>query len=205
MRNWNLYPLPKCLLVYQILKCMLFLFMNSRPCLFCFWPSTYLLAHPSGRVVNGLRLRPLACWDCGFESHRGDMDVCCECWVLSGKGLCDELVTRPEKSYWLWCVVVCDLRRNLVNEETLAHLGLSRLVQTNPSLKWRLYVVLNYISCYSCQCISWYLCKKHQWNAQYTEHFINFMSLLQSSSHITTSKPSCRLVYLHKIYVLDTI
>jgi len=29
--------------------------------------------------------------------------------VLSGRGLCDELITRPEESYWLWCVVVCDL------------------------------------------------------------------------------------------------
>ena len=37
------------------------------------------------------------------------MDVCCECCVLSGRGLCDELITRPEESYRLWCVVVCDL------------------------------------------------------------------------------------------------
>ena len=37
------------------------------------------------------------------------MSVCCECCVLSGRGLCDELITRPEKSYRLWCVVVCDL------------------------------------------------------------------------------------------------
>jgi len=29
--------------------------------------------------------------------------------VLSGKGLCDELITRPEQSYRLCCVVVCDL------------------------------------------------------------------------------------------------
>jgi len=28
---------------------------------------------------------------------------------LSGRGLCDELITRPEKSYRLCCVVVCDL------------------------------------------------------------------------------------------------
>ena len=35
--------------------------------------------------------------------------VCCECRVLSGRGLCDELITRPEDSYRLWCVVVCDL------------------------------------------------------------------------------------------------
>jgi hypothetical protein len=34
---------------------------------------------------------------------------CCECCVLSGIGLCDELITRPEESYRLWCVVVCDL------------------------------------------------------------------------------------------------
>jgi len=26
--------------------------------------------------------------------------------VLSGRGLCDELITRPEESYRLWCVVV---------------------------------------------------------------------------------------------------
>ena len=37
------------------------------------------------------------------------MFVCCECCVLSGRGLCDELITRPQESYRLWCVVVCDL------------------------------------------------------------------------------------------------
>jgi len=37
------------------------------------------------------------------------MDVCCECCVLLGTGLCDKLITRPEESYRLWCVVVCDL------------------------------------------------------------------------------------------------
>ena len=37
------------------------------------------------------------------------MFVCYECCVLSGRGLCDEVITRPEESYRLWCVVVCDL------------------------------------------------------------------------------------------------
>jgi len=36
------------------------------------------------------------------------MSVCCECCVLSGRGLYDELITRPEEPYRLWCVVVCD-------------------------------------------------------------------------------------------------
>ena len=29
--------------------------------------------------------------------------------MLSGRGLCDELITRSEESYRLCCVVVCDL------------------------------------------------------------------------------------------------
>jgi len=29
--------------------------------------------------------------------------------VLSDRRLCDELITRPEESYRLWRVVVCDL------------------------------------------------------------------------------------------------
>ena len=37
------------------------------------------------------------------------MSVCCECCVLSGRNLCDELITRPEESYRMWCVVWCDL------------------------------------------------------------------------------------------------
>ena len=31
--------------------------------------------------------------------------VCCESRVLSGRGLCNELITRPEESYRLCCVV----------------------------------------------------------------------------------------------------
>jgi len=31
--------------------------------------------------------------------------------LLSGRGLCDELITCPEESYRLWCVVVCDLEK----------------------------------------------------------------------------------------------
>jgi hypothetical protein len=40
----------------------------------------------------------------------GGMDGC-PLWVLcvlSGRGVCDGLITRPEKSCRLWCVLVCD-------------------------------------------------------------------------------------------------
>jgi len=43
----------------------------------------------------------------------------CECCVLSGRGLCIELITRPEESYRVWCV--WELR--VSNEEDLTHLG----------------------------------------------------------------------------------
>ena len=35
--------------------------------------------------------------------------VSCVCCVLSGRGLCDGLITRPEESYRMWFFVVCDL------------------------------------------------------------------------------------------------
>jgi hypothetical protein len=36
------------------------------------------------------------------------MFVCCECYVLSDRGLWDGLITRPEESYRLWRGVVFD-------------------------------------------------------------------------------------------------
>ena len=34
--------------------------------------------------------------------------------MLSGRGLCDELITRPEESYRLCCVVMCDLETSRI-------------------------------------------------------------------------------------------
>jgi hypothetical protein len=62
-------------------------------------------------------------WVCGCSPAKivgsypaGDMGVFCfECYVFSGRGLCDELITRPEESYRLRCVVVvCDLEFSLM-------------------------------------------------------------------------------------------
>jgi hypothetical protein len=44
---------------------------------------------------------------------------CCECCVLSGRGLCDGLITRQGESYRLLCVVVCD-QETSINEEAKA-------------------------------------------------------------------------------------
>ena len=61
---------------------------------------------------RGLRRRSAAARLLGFWVRIPPgtwMSVCCECCVLSGRGLCDGLITRPEESYRLWCVVVCNL------------------------------------------------------------------------------------------------
>jgi hypothetical protein len=52
-------------------------------------------------------------WVCGRSlagivgsNHAGSRSVSCECCVLSGRGLCDKVITRPEESYRVWCVHV---------------------------------------------------------------------------------------------------
>jgi len=46
---------------------------------------------------------------CALNPPEARLSVCCECCVLSGRGLCDALITRPEESYRLWRFAVCDL------------------------------------------------------------------------------------------------
>ena len=70
----------------------------------------------------------------GSNPTRG-MDVCCECCVLSGRGLCDELITRPEESHRLWCVVVFDLE-NLKNEEAMTRVGSQRHRKKGVPVVW---------------------------------------------------------------------
>ena len=71
------------------------------------------------------------------------MFVCCECFVLSSRGLCDELITCPEESYRLWCVVVCDLE-NFVNEEAMTRVW-SQHHQKKKKKDFTLYsIIKNY-------------------------------------------------------------
>jgi len=43
--------------------------------------------------------------------------------VLSGRGLCDELITRPEESYRLCCVIVCDLETSRMGAPYIHDIG----------------------------------------------------------------------------------
>jgi hypothetical protein len=56
---------------------------------------------PSGRAVESVGLRPLGCWDRGFESRPGHGCFSLVLYVVLscvGRRLCDGLITRPEES-----------------------------------------------------------------------------------------------------------
>jgi len=59
--------------------------------------------------------------------------VCCECRVLSGRGLCDELITRPEESYRQCWVVVCDLETSRIGAPYIYNV---RLLRVNARETW---------------------------------------------------------------------
>jgi hypothetical protein len=75
------------------------------------WPRGLRRGSAGARLL-GLRVRiPPGAW----------MSVSFECCLLSGRGLCVGLITRPEESYRVLCE--CD-REALINEEALAQSGL---------------------------------------------------------------------------------
>ena len=61
---------------------------------------------PRGLRRGSMATRLLGLW---VRIPPGGMDVCVECCMLSSRCPCDGLITRPEKSYRLWCVAVCDI------------------------------------------------------------------------------------------------
>ena len=53
--------------------------------------------------------------------------------MLSGRGLCDKLITRPEESYRLCCVVVCDLETSRMGAPYIYDISSPRV---NETLEW---------------------------------------------------------------------
>jgi hypothetical protein len=63
------------------------------------------------------------------------MSLCCECCVLSGRGVCDGLITRPEEFYRVWCIWVWSW-----SLEKWGYLGPQRAVE--PLKKKKPYIIL---------------------------------------------------------------
>ena len=82
--------------------------VNKRTVCRSQWPRGLRRSYSAARLLRLWVRIPAGAW----------MFVRCDCCVLSGRGLYDGLITRPEESYRLWRVVV--LSRNLENEEVKA-------------------------------------------------------------------------------------
>ena len=51
--------------------------------------------------------------------------------MLSGRGLCDELITRPDESYRLCCVVMCDLETSRIGAPYIYDISNLRVNEAN--------------------------------------------------------------------------
>jgi hypothetical protein len=78
-----------------------------------YWPlfSAHKTAISRSQWPRGLRRRSAAERLLGASvriTHGAWTFVSCTVFVLSGRGLCDGPIPRPEESYLLWCVFECD-------------------------------------------------------------------------------------------------
>ena len=98
------YVIFKYIILTEACKILHYSFSHTTVHVRVFWhilfPHVWKKPIPVAARLLRLRVRiPPGAW----------MSVCCECCVLSGRDLCDALITRPEEFYRLWCVLVCDL------------------------------------------------------------------------------------------------
>jgi hypothetical protein len=75
------------------------IFLCIHGCWRSHWPCGLRRRYTAARLLRLWFRIPMGAW----------MFFCCKCCVFSGRGLCDELISYPEESNWLWCVFACDL------------------------------------------------------------------------------------------------
>jgi hypothetical protein len=90
----NNFPNDFCVIVFHLLDYR-YLIQECRSQ----WPRGLRRRSAAAHLLRLLVRIPRGAW----------MSFCWDCCVSSDIGLCDELITRPEESYQLWSVVVCDL------------------------------------------------------------------------------------------------
>jgi len=90
---------------------------------------------------------------------------------LSGRGLCDELITRPEEAYRLCCVVVCGLETSRMCAPYIYDISSLRVNFTSPD------VFHNYHKIYI-----------------FVQHIYNFLQSIHRL-HVSALLPSSGLIY----------
>jgi len=135
------------------------------------------------------------------------MDVCL-LWVLcvlSGRGLWDELITRPEESYRLWFVVVCDLETSRMRRPWPA-LGRSatgkKKIACNRKVEGILLSInISHVTMYVCICVLLcvyislyvYVCVWPDNNFQFDAWILSY---IPTPDRVLSLTPGCRREFL---------
>ena len=82
--------------------------------------------------------------------------------MLSGRGLCDELITRPEESCRLWWVVVCDLETSRVGAPYIYDISCLR-VNTSAHCSGRMQVKGKSLRNFTTKKYVCYVTRPHNW------------------------------------------
>ena len=104
--NSNIKPIRACppQLVYFKSSCLISI-LTSNLC-----HADYKLHHLNSLYLIALTTQlPRFLLELRFRIPPEPWSLSYVCCVLSGRGLCDGPISRPEKSYRLCCVTVCDL------------------------------------------------------------------------------------------------
>jgi hypothetical protein len=104
--------------------------------------------------------------------------------VFSGRGPYDELITRPEESYRLWCVVVCDLETSRMGRPWLT---LCRIATGNKNTL--LYADSAVLAPFD-------TCTYTKSNTHFANSLVVILRDSDSSVHITVRAPATRYLGL---------
>jgi len=112
-------------------SCIFYIFSDSTVARRSQWPRGLRRRSAASRLLRSWVRIPPGAW----------MFVC---FVLSGRGLCDGLITLPEESYWLCCVVVCDLETSRMRRPAMTRVGSQRHSKKKSIRQTRLNLFINY-------------------------------------------------------------
>ena len=124
----------------------------------------------------------------------------CECRVLSGRGLCDGLITRPEESYRLCCVVVCDLETSRMGAPYIYDISRLRVKYMSHDSRLAFFLFVCTQQQFAFRCMVVYIAPKFAWHL--FNSFFSFAVICQLKSPspalvtVTVDMCSCGLATL---------
>ena len=122
--------------------------------------------------------------------------------MLSGRGLSDELMTRPEESYRLRCFVVCDLETSRIGAPYIYEISSLRV---NPCITWTLIQFCNPASTYGSLPHSWQISRNKRGFFDHTVRLTDMSPNLVSSVSLHNRLLQSYHLSLYAVYQKERI